>query len=251
MKAFRKRIFPTLLLDKKTFFKSRKFKDFRYVGNPINTVQIFNQIGVDEIAIFDVNAYKDGINYRYLSQIAMEAFVPLAYGGGITSVEEAKKIISLGFEKVILCSSFLDGNNISKEISEVLGASSCALCINLKKGFMSSNYYLYDHRSKRKLRKFDVGMLLELEELGFGEVIVQSVDNDGTWAGYSREIIDLLETTESPIPLDYIGGINSTLEIKELLDKKHISAVSVSSLVLFQRKDQGVVVSFPSDEEVM
>lgn len=251
MKSFRKRIFPILLLDKRTFFKSVKFKDRRYVGNPINTVQIFNQIGVDEIAILDVNAYKDGINYEYLSQIAIEAFVPLAYGGGISSVDEAKKIINLGFEKVILCSSFLDGDHISKEISETLGASSCALCINLKRGFISSKYYLYDHRLKRKLQKFDVNILLELEELGFGEVIVQSVDSDGTWDGYSREIIDLLDAIDSPIPIDYVGGINSTREIKELLDTKHISAVGVSSLVLFQRKNQGVVVSFPLDEEVM
>lgn len=244
-------MFPVLLLDNKTFFKSRKFKDRRYVGNPLNTVQIFNQIGVDEITIFDVNAYKAGIQYEYLSQIATEAFVPLAYGGGVASVEEAQRIINLGFEKIVLCSSYLDGSGISKEISASLGASSCLLCINLKKGFMSTDYYLYDHRRKRRLRRFDAGMLAELLDLGYGEVIVQSVDQDGTWGGYSREIVDLLGEIECPLPIDYVGGVNSYDEIKDLFGMNHISAVGISSLVLFQRKDQGVVVSFPLDKDVM
>ena len=251
MKKFRKRLYPTLLLEDKTFVKSQKFRNNRYVGNPLNTVQIFNQIGVDEIAILDIKAFKNGINFSYLSQIAREAFVPLAYGGGITSVEDAVKVVSLGFEKIILCSSFLDGESVSKDIANTIGSSSCALCLNLKKGFFSSDYYLYDHRNNKRLAKFNTELLKTIEDFGFGEIIVQSVDCEGTWSGYSKEVVRLIEQFNTDLPIVYLGGVNSCDEIKELMEVKKISAVSLSSFVLFQRKDQGVVLSFPSDKELV
>ena len=251
MKEFRKRLFPTLLLDRKTFMKSKNFKGRRYVGNPLNTIQIFNQIGVDEIAILDVNAFQDGINYRYLSQIAAEAFVPLAYGGGIKCLEDAERIISLGFEKIILCSSFLDENTISRDISNALGASSVTLCLNVKKRWLAEGYSIYDHRVGKSTAKFNINLVQKIENLGYGEIIVQSVDADGTWAGYPTELLDLINMCNFNIPVDCLGGINSIGEIRKLMDMDTVSAVSISSLALFQRKDQGVVISFPSDEELM
>ena len=250
-KQFRKRVFPTLLLRNRTFVKSVNFKNFTYVGNPLNTVQIFNAIGVDEISVLDIDAFKNGIDFKYLEQLASHSFVPLSYGGAIDDVSQASEIIKLGFEKLVFCSAVVDKKyKLIESISNKIGASSVVICLNLKKYPFSKKFGLFDFRSKKINRKISISEINQLIEMGAGEIIIQSVDKDGSWEGFDELLLDLAESWDLKVPFDIMGGVNSVDEIKKHINNPLISAVSISSLCLFQKKNQGVVISFPSDEEL-
>ena len=251
-KTFRKRVFPSLLLKERTFVKSKMFKNFTYIGNPLNTIQIFNEIGVDEISILDINAHKVGIDFNYIEELASEAFVPISYGGGIESIDDVSRIIDCGVEKIILSTSALKNPTLIEDISSKIGSSSTIFCLNFKKNYIFNGFRLYDHRAKKLKNLLTNDFLKKIIDYGVGEVILQSVTNDGCWDGFP---IDLLEKENIfdgiSVPLIFLGGICSINEINKLLALESCSAVSISSLAVFQRKDQGVVISFPGNEELI
>ena len=251
-KLFRKRVYPTLLLKDRTFVKSRKFKDFTYIGNPLNTIQIFNEIGVDEISILDINAHLRGIDFDYIEDLASEAFIPVSYGGGIRSIDDVSRIIDCGVEKIILSYPALKNPSLIQEISNKIGSSSTIFCLNFKKSFIFSGYRVFDHSRKRSKNRLTNDFVKKIISYGVGEIILQSVSNDGCWNGFP--IDNLSEKglfNDVTVPLIFLGGIGSIKEINELLDYETCSAVSISSLALFQRKNQGVVISFPTNEEII
>jgi len=251
-RIFRKRVFPTLLLKNRTFVKSKQFKKYTYIGNPLNTIQIFNEIGVDEISILDINAYKSGIDFDYIEDLASEAFVPISYGGGIESVEDVGRIIDCGVEKIILSTSALQNPSLIEKIAAKIGSSSTIFCVNFKRNQFLSGYKIYNHRSKKSQKKFSNETLKHIVDCGVGEIILQSVSNDGCWNNFPIEDLESNGIfNEINVPLIFLGGISDIHEINKLLLMKSCSAVSISSLAVFQRKNQGVVISFPDNKEIV
>ena len=188
----RYRIIPTLLLHDKGLYKSVKYsiKKGKYVGDPINAIKIFNDKGVDELIFLDIDASKEkrGPDFNMLKNIAAECFMPVGYGGGITTMEQIKQIFQIGIEKVILNSVLLEDLSLLKNASEAFGAQSIVASVDIKKNLFGK-YKVYNS-AKQKNSDLDIKKYLQsLEENGAGEIYISSVDKDGTFEGYDTELM--------------------------------------------------------------
>jgi len=212
----RVRVIPTLLLKNESLVKTIKFKKYNYIGDPINTVRIFNEFEVDELMFLDIFASyeKRDINFKILKDIANECFMPLSYGGNIKSLDDAKKIFEIGFEKIVINSNAYDNIDLITEISNYFGSQSVVGSIDIKKDFLG-NYRLYSHHGKKK-KKFAIKeWIKKLEKSGIGELLVTSIDKEGTWEGYDMEIIKMI-TDITTVPVIANGGCGSVEDIRKL-----------------------------------
>ena len=200
------RIIPVLLLQNKGLVKSVKFKVFTYIGDPINAVRIFNEKEVDEIILLDINASKEQRepNFDLIAEIGSEAFVPFGYGGGISKISHVKKIMYAGAEKVILNSNFLKDPNFIKEVSEYVGSSSTIVSIDVKKNLWGK-YCGFSHVSNKLLNSTPLELAKKAEQLGAGELFINSVDLDGMMTGYDLVLLEEICKNVS-IPVVACGG---------------------------------------------
>jgi len=214
---FRPRIIPCLLLSEKVLVKTVKFDKPEYVGEPINAVRIFNDKCVDEIMFLDIDAtvkgYPPGLDL--IKQIASECFVPVCYGGGIKSVEEIKKIFNVGIEKISISSYAVVNPDFIRVASGEFGSQSIAVCIDAKK-CAGGNYRVATHNAKKVSSINVIDFALRMEEMGAGELIVNSVDNDGLMNGYDIELVSSIAEKVS-IPVVACGGAGSLQDIKNVL----------------------------------
>ncbi len=241
MKEFR--VIPILLLSGNGFVKTKKFKDPVYLGDSINTIKIFNTKGVDELVILDINASKNnlGPNFDKLLELTTECFIPLSYGGGIKNLEDASKVLKLGYEKVILNSYALkDGlvNNISKKF----GSSSTAVCIDYKKKFFGG-YSVQNNLGYNKYKNNIMDYCRFLENEGAGELILQSVDKDGMYTGYDIELLNTI-TSKLKIPVISAGGASDILDFLKAVEAG-ASAVAAGSIFVFKGKHRAVLINYP------
>jgi len=241
----KQRIIPLLQLLDNSLVKTTKFKRPRYIGDPTNTVRIFNELEVDELSIVDIKASIKNFqpNFDLLSKISKESFMPLSYGGGIKDVRTALKIIKLGYEKIILNSSILENVNLITEISKEIGNQSLIVSVDIKKNFLGK-YIIYGKSGSKKYNIDFLKYLQMVEEMGAGEILVTSIDLEGTWLGLDIELVNKI-VNRINIPLIVNGGVRSSKEIKELFSKTNASAVAVGSTVVFQKKDMGVLINYP------
>jgi len=247
----RSRIIPVLLLRGRSLVKTIKFRKFSYIGDPCNTVRIFNELEVDEISILDIEATikKKDPNYNLIGDIASEAFMPLSYGGGIDSLAKAKKIFSLGIEKVILNTAALDNPNLISEIAKVYGSQAIVVSIDVKNSFLTKKYNVFS-RSGRKKKNVDLlTWAKRCEDLGAGEIMLNNISRDGTWNGYDLDLYNNVQESVK-IPLIGIGGAKNIDDVVGLIKKAGCSAAGVGSMVVFQRKDMGVLINVPKPEEI-
>lgn len=239
------RYIPCLLLKNNGLVKTTQFKNPKYVGDPINTVRIFNEKEVDELIFLDIEASVKNSepNYKLLSEIADECFMPLAYGGGIKTLEQAKKIFSIGIEKVAInTQSHLDLKLIS-EIAAVYGSQAVIGVIDVKKNFFGKKEVVY--RSASDKSKFPpTDWAKKLVEAGVGEILITSVDKEGTWSGMDIELIKSI-TSAVNVPVIAHGGAGNIEHIKEAVISGKAGAVAMGSMVVYQKKDFGVLVNFP------
>jgi imidazole glycerol-phosphate synthase subunit HisF len=245
----RTRIIPILLLHKGGLVKSVKFKNYKYIGDPINAVKIFNEKEADELALIDIDATKEGRgpNIKQIVDIVSEAFMPISYGGGITKIEQIKSLFFNGVEKVILNKSASTNPNLITTAANQFGNQSIVVSIDVKKTLFGGKKIYTDNGSK-SISKNIVAYAKEVESAGAGEIIVNSIDNDGTYVGYDLELIREI-TKAVEIPVIACGGassINDFIEAK----KNGASAVAAGSMFVFQRPHQAVLISYPSYEEV-
>lgn len=246
----RVRVIPCLLLKNESLVKTVKFKEFNYVGDPVNTVRIFNELEVDELSILDICATKEKRppNFKILEKLANECFMPLSYGGGIRNFEDAKRIFSIGFEKVVLNSIVFEDPKLLTQISDVYGSQAVVVSIDYKKNIFGSNV-LY---SKAGTQKENVNLLewvQEAENLGAGEVLLTNIDRDGTWSGY--DIKTMLEiSSRISLPLVANGGARDIASLVEAIRVGGASAVGVGSMVVYQKKDMGVLINFPDKKKL-
>ena len=216
----RSRIIPCLLIQNKGLVKTVNFKDPKYVGDPINAVKIFNEKEVDELIVLDIEATKEnrGPNLKMIKGLANECRMPFCYGGGITTVEQAKKIINLGAEKVALSYSALNNISLCQEIGDVIGNQSVVVVLDVKKKKIFGGYDIYTHNGTKKSNWKLNDFISKLEEIGIGEIVINSIDNDGVMQGYDLPLIEYIREKCS-MPITVIGGAGSIQHIKDLISK--------------------------------
>ena len=239
------RIIPCLQLIDESLVKTVRFKKYNYIGAPINTVKIFNELEVDELCFLDIRAtvQKREPNFDILHEIADQCFMPLSYGGGIKSLDVAKKILSIGFEKIVINTSAIKNPSIITEIAGFSGNQSVVVSIDVKKNiFGKYNVYSDDGTVKTNLDPVEWAKIAE--ELGAGEILLTSMDKDGTWEGFDYEITKKISETIT-IPLIANGGAGSVDHISNVVRQAGASAVAVGSMVVYQKKNMGVLVNFP------
>lgn len=242
-----KRIIPILLLKDDGLVKTLNFTNSKYIGDPINAVKIFSEKEADEIIILDITAsLNNKINFDLLSKVFGECFTPITYGGGINSLEDAKKIINIGAEKICIQSCFFDNKEIIKEIISHLGSQALVLSIDIKKDFFG-NYKIWNYKTKKFYKKYDlIETVNSAIELGVGEIIFTDVDKEGTMEGTNKDLLkEICKITK--IPTIFNGGIKDINDIKSSFNIG-IDAIGVSSYFVFYGKFKAVLISYPTKE---
>lgn len=242
----KKRVIPVLLVKDGALVKGIKFKKHKYVGDPINAVRIFNDKEVDELAFVDIS--NSGIarvpNYQLIEDMASEAFMPIAYGGGITRVDQVEKLFKLGVEKVIINSAFMSNPMLIKDCSSIAGAQSIVVSIDVKKSLLGRYEVLVNNGSKRT--KFSpVEYARRAQEHGAGEILLTAIDREGTNSGPDLTLIKMISDAVE-IPVIAQGGIGSLEHIREAVTESNASAVAAGSFFTFHGKHRAVLLTYPS-----
>lgn len=247
---FRARVIPVLLLKDESLVKTRCFREPRYVGDPANTVRIFNELEVDELLFFDISATvnRRTPNLAMLADIADECFMPLGYGGGILSLDQAKAIFDIGFEKVSVNTSAFENPALIEEIAGRYGSQAVIVSIDVKNGFIGGSS-AWSHGGRGRTDKDPVLWAKEVESRGAGEILLTSIDREGTWQGFDLELIKKVSASVS-IPVVAHGGAGQVSHIIDAIQLAHADAVAIGSLVVFQKQDFGVLVNFPNKAEL-
>lgn len=245
----RPRIIPSLLVHDKGLVKTVRFKDKKYVGDPINAVRIFNEKEVDELAIFDIDAtvLNKEPDYVLIERLANQSRMPLCYGGGVNTVEKAQKIFGLGIEKIALSSSVINNPNLISQISERVGSQSVIVVLDVKKKLFGG-YEIYTHNGKKSTGISPVKFAKKAQKFGAGEIIINSIDQDGMMKGFDMNIIDKIREVIS-IPLTVLGGAGSLDDIKKVIQRHGIIGVAAGSLFVFKGIYKAVLINYPSKKE--
>jgi imidazole glycerol-phosphate synthase subunit HisF len=241
----RTRVIPCLQLIDESLVKSVKFSNHQYIGDPINTVRIFNELEVDELCFLDIRATveKRPPNFKILHQISNECFMPLAYGGGVRDAVTAKKILSIGFEKIVVNTVGIECPDVISDIANHSGSQSLIGSIDVKRNIWGK-YHVYTNDGTKKEVVDPIKYAIRLESLGVGELLVTSMDNDGTWKGFDLEIVgEICQSVNIPVIAN--GGAGNVQHIAEVIKKTRASAVALGSMVVYQNKGLGVLVNFP------
>jgi cyclase len=246
----RPRVIPTLLLRHESLVKTVRFGRFAYIGDPANTVRIFNELEVDELAFLDITATTDqrAPNLGLLRDIANECFMPLSYGGGIRTIDEASAILHMGFEKVIVNSSACADPSFVTRLADQLGSQAVVASIDVKRD-IRGRLTVRTESGKRNTRKDPIGWAREMEHRGAGELLLTSIDRDGTWSGYDLDLVGSVAAAVQ-IPVIANGGAGTIEDVGEVVRIAGASAAAVGSLVVFQKRGMGVLVNFPSREKL-
>ena len=238
-----------MLIQNGGLVKSIQFKKHQYVGDPINAVKIFNEKEVDELVLLDIDATRAGRapDYDLIRDIVSEAFMPIGYGGGITHVDQAQQLVSLGVEKIVMNSSCLDNYELIAQVAARLGSSSTVLSVDVKKDFLG-RHRVFD-AAKRKPAKIDLAAHLEnAVKAGAGEVFLNSVDNDGMGQGLDLALIAKAAKTVN-VPVVACGGAASLSHLREAADAG-ASAVAAGSMFVYMGKHRAVMINFPSQTDL-
>ena len=243
------RIIPVLLIKKDGLVKSVQFKNHKYVGDPINAVRIFNEKEVDEIVLLDISATaeKRPPNIPRIKEIASEAFMPLAYGGGITTIDEIKALITAGVEKVVLNSIVVSNPSLITEGANWIGSQSIVVSIDVKKNWLGK-YKVYTNNGTKNTDLDPVDFAKQVAAAGAGEIFLNSIDKDGTFEGYDVALIKKVSEAVS-IPVVAIGGAGSLQDFTSAI-RHGASAAAAGSLFVFQRPHRAVLISYPLQQEL-
>ncbi len=241
----RSRIIPSLLLHNGGLVKTRRFGEPKYVGDPLNAVKIFNEKEVDEIAFFDIDATVKGLppNLTLLKNIAVESRMPMCYGGGVNDAGMASRIINIGFEKVSISSAALRRPRLIREMAETIGSQSVVVTLDVKKNRLLSNYTIYTHNGKEKMKSGLLDFCQEVFELGAGEIVINSIDRDGEMKGYDLELAKRVRAQVS-CPLTFLGGAGSVDDMQALINEVGVVGAAAGSLFVFKGPYRAVLINY-------
>lgn len=245
----RTRVIPVLLLKGEGLYKGEKFKNHTYVGDPINTVKIFNEKRVDELVLLDIEASlrKSPINYSLIEEIATEAFMPVGYGGGINAISQAQKLFSLGIEKIILNTSAIENPAFVQELVETFGSQSIVFSLDTKPDLFGKARVYYKSGTK-KSKEDALSTAIKMQARGVGEIIMNSIHLEGSGKGYDLKLINKL-TQELEVPLIALGGASN---VEDMIAAKEAGAhgLAAGSLFVFQGPLKGVLITYLSENEL-
>lgn len=244
------RVIPCLQLIDETIVKTVGFKKPCYIGDFVNTVRIFNELEVDELCFLSIRATQKGEqpNFEILSQIASECFMPLSYGGGIKDFETASRIIKMGFEKIVLNSIVFEKPELVAELANHFGSQSVIVSLDYKKDFFG-RISMYSHGGTKKQKGNLLEFAMRMESLGAGELLLTSIDQEGTWQGYDTKMLKVISESIN-IPVIVNGGAGDLGHFRDAITNG-ASAVGVGSMVVYQSKGMGVLVNFPNRNELL
>jgi cyclase len=229
--------------------KTVNFKTPKYVGDPINAVKIFNEKEVDELAIFDIDAtvLRKEPNYNLIERLASQSMMPLCYGGGVKTVEQAQRIFSLGIEKIALSSAVLQNPKLITEIADRVGAQSVIVVLDVKKKLLGG-YEVYTHNGKKATGINPFQFVEEAQKLGAGEIVINSIDKDGLMKGYDLDLIAKVRE-KITLPMTVLGGAGSLEDIEKVIDNHGVIGVAAGSLFVFKGPYKAVLINYPSQTE--
>jgi cyclase len=238
------RVIPALLLRDNGLVKTVKFKDPKYVGDPVNAIRIFNEKEVDELMLIDIYASRKNVepNYAMIEHVAGECFMPLAYGGGIRTIEQARRIFALGVEKICLQTSALDNPRLINEVADQYGSQSIVVSIDVKRSWLGKPQ-IYRSSAEKTIDGSWIDTLRSAVNAGAGEVLLGAVDKDGTLSGPDLHLIREASASIS-VPMIALGGISSLIDIKDAVDAG-ASAVAVGSFFVFHGPHRAVLITYP------
>lgn len=245
----RPRIIPSLLIHDNGLVKTVNFKNPKYVGDPINTVKIFNEKAVDELVVFDIDATVLGKepNYSLIERLASQSMMPLCYGGGVKTVEQAQRIFSLGIEKIALSSAVLQNPKLITEISDRVGAQSVIVVLDVKKKLLGG-YEVYTHNGKKATGINPFKFAEDAQKLGAGEIVINSIDKDGIMKGYDLDVIAKIREKIS-LPMTVLGGAGALEDIEKVIDQHGLIGVAAGSLFVFKGPYKAVLINYPTQLE--
>ena len=246
---FRPRVIPILLLKGLGLVKSIKFKDYKYIGDPINAVKIFNDLKADELVFLDIMASKEKrtISLDFVHKVGDEANMPFAVGGGIRTLQEIKEIINAGAEKVIINSYAVENPDFIRKASDIFGSSTIVVSIDVKRKILG-NKQVYSYAGSKSTGINPISFAREMENEGAGEIIINSIDKDGTMSGYDIELIKSVSSAVT-IPVVATGGAGSVNDFKAAIDA-NASAVAAGSIFVYHGPRNAVLINYPSREEI-
>jgi len=246
----RTRVIPCLLLRNAGLVKTVRFKDPTYVGDPINAVKIFNEKEVDELVFLDISATAAarGPNFSIIEDIASECFMPLGYGGGLRNIDDVKRVLSIGVEKVIINSFAVESPDFITKVADAVGSQSVVVSIDVKKTFLGG-YKVFSHSGSRDTKQDPVSYAKKMAELGAGEILLTSIDRDGTQQGYDLELIKMVsEAVELPVVA--CGGAKNVDDFGLAVNQGGASAVAAGSMFVFHGKHRAVLINFPTQNQL-
>lgn len=246
----RPRIIPCLLIQGGGLVKTIRFKDPKYVGDPINAVKIFNEKEADELIVLDIDASVKGVepNYKRIAHLAAECRMPLCYGGGIRTAEQAKTIISLGVEKVAISAAALENPGLVTRIAQEIGRQSVVVVLDYKPRLLSKICDVWTHNGTRNTKRNVLDVALEVEQLGAGEIVINSIDHDGRMKGYDLSLASKLRRAIN-IPITVLGGAGSLEHMREVVAECGVVGVAAGSYFVFKGPYRAVLISYPSDQQ--
>ena len=245
----RPRIIPVLLIHQGGLVKTVRFKDPKYVGDPLNAVRIFNEKEVDELTVLDIDATAQGRepDFELIARMAAECRMPLCYGGGVNSVAHARRIVSLGVEKVAISSAAIERPELVREVAKAVGRQSVVVVLDVKRSLLG-RHTVWTHNGKINRKLDPIAQAQFLESCGAGEVVINSIDQDGTMAGYDLKLARAVREACS-IPLTMVGGAGSHEHLSELIARFPIVGAAAGSLFVFKGKYRAVLISYPTAEQ--
>ena len=247
----RPRLIPCLLIKDHGLVKTIKFAKPRYLGDPINAVKIFNGKGVDELCVLDIMASLEnrGPDFEYLKDIASEAFMPLSYGGGITRLDQAERLFFIGYEKVIVNSAFVKRPELIREMADVAGSQSVVVSIDVRDELLGKRAcYINDGKEKMNIDPIELAKIAE--QMGAGEILLNSITRDGTMQGYDLQLVkDVVEAVS--IPVIACGGAKDIYDFKTVLSEAGAHAAAAGSLFVYYGPQKAVLITAPGEEELV
>jgi len=245
----RPRIIPCLLVKNKGLVKTLQFKEGKYIGDPINAVRIFNEKEADELMVIDIDATSNNHvpDFKMIENLASECRMPLCYGGGINTLEQAQRIFSLGVEKIAISSAAIQNPTFVSEIASKVGSQSVVVVLDVKKKLFGG-YDLYTHNGKKNSNINPFDFAIKMENEGAGEIVINSIDNDGVMKGYDLDLIDKIRNSIT-LPLTVLGGAGNLEDIGGIIQKYGIIGAAAGSLFVFKGKYKAVLINYPNWEE--
>ena len=247
---FRPRVIPVLLLKNLGLVKSIKFRNYRYIGDPINAVKIFNDKKADELIFLDINASakRKLISLDFVHKVGDEANMPFGVGGGIRTLNQIREILKHGAEKVVLGTIAVEDPDFVRKAAEEFGSSTIVVCIDVKKNIFNK-YITVFFNAKRKSKYNPIEFAQLIEEKGAGEIIIQSIERDGTYSGYDLELIKMVSQAVT-VPVVALGGAKNYHDFKYVVTEGYASAVAAGSLFVYHGPRKAVLINYPSKSQL-